>query len=250
MDRSRPEFEMARWHLELTQTCGGVDIIHAFEDRIKRESDPEKLRALKFELAREYEAQGNQAAADVLYLQDPADQADRWVHQLCRDHTKIDIIPTLERALEAETNPYRQRSLKFALAFEHQRVGNHMDAEVIYLRLFDEDPDEAAPLTFLANQKLYYENQPEAALPIIDRAIAAAFRSGHFRRDALMVKARIAVQLQAYQVVEDVLKQIMELKREPGAVDVTAKRDFLDRLPPDAISEEVFSQYDEFSRRK
>jgi hypothetical protein len=59
--------------------------------------------------------------------------------------------------------------------------------------LFDQSPDEPMPLMCLAEQKLYYEEDPAAAMPVIDRAIEAADRSGNFRGAVLGVKARLAL---------------------------------------------------------
>ena len=83
-------------------------------------------------------------------------------------------------------------------------------------------------------------------MSIIDEAIDRAMRSGNFRRDALGTKARIALGLKDYGVVEEVLKQLMGLKFVHGNVDCGIERDFLDRLPPGAIDAKVASDYDRF----
>jgi hypothetical protein len=87
-------------------------------------------------------------------------------------------------------------------------------------------------------------------MSIIDRAIEAAYRSGLFRRQALGVKARIALQLERHDVVEGVLRDILLLKFTRKNVDVGRERDILDRLPPGSIDGEVARQYDEFCRAK
>jgi tetratricopeptide (TPR) repeat protein len=245
-----PQVEIARWHEELRRTHSGVDVIHAIEQRIQGEPDPKKLWVLKFALAKEHEAQGNQGAADAIYNNDPATQAHNWIRDLREIHADMDIIPAIEQRIQSETDAQKLRALSFELASSHKMVGNYAAAEAIYRRIFDDDPDEPMPLTILAEQKLYREERPEAAMPIIDRAIEAAFRSGNFRRHALAVKARIALQLKSYQVVEDVLRQIMQVKFERGNCDIAVERDFFDRLPPGAISDDVARQYDQFSGRR
>src|SRR5262245_57719958 len=106
------------------------------------------------------------------------------------------------------------------------------------------------PLISLAGQKLYFENRPELAMSIIDRAIPVAYRSGVFRRHALATKARIALQLKRYDVVESVLKDILQLTFNRRNFDIGRERDILDRLPPGSIDPEVARQYDKFCRAK
>ena len=104
---------------------------------------------------------------------------------------------------------------------------------------FEADPENPQPLIFLANQKLYREEQPKAAMAVIDRAVEVALRFGMFRREALGVKARIALALNRHDVVEDMLRQIMALAFTRGNADIGAERDFLDRLPPGSIDADV-----------
>jgi hypothetical protein len=68
----------------------------------------------------------------------------------------------------------------------------------------------------------------------------------------LGTKARIALRLRDYRLVEDVLKQIMQLQFARENADIGAERDFLDALPPHSIDPAVARQYHEYchSRRK
>ncbi len=134
------------------------------------------------------------------------------------------------------------------LAQEYKQEEDYAASEVIYLHLFETKPDDPVPLIKLAEQKLYFESQHEAAMSIIDRAIEAAYDSGNFRRNALGVKARIAVVMQDFKIVEGVLIRIVQLGFEYGNIDVGFRRDFFDRLPPGSIDPEVARQYDEHCR--
>jgi hypothetical protein len=123
-------------------------------------------------------------------------------------------------------------------------------AEAVHRVDADANPDEARPLISLATQKLYDENLPEDAMRIIDRAVAAATRSGLFRREALGVKARIALELGDYRAAEDVLRQIMGLAMTRGHIDIGAERDFFDRLPAGSIDPEVARAYHDYCRAR
>ena len=83
-------------------------------------------------------------------------------------------------------------------------------------------------------------------MPIIERALEIAYRTGTLRRYTLGQKARIALDLKRYDIVEDVLKEIMQLKNDPEIPDIGRERDFFDRLPPDSIDPEVARQYNEY----
>jgi hypothetical protein len=77
-----------------------------------------------------------------------------------------------------------------------------------------------------------------------------AKRTGFFRRQALATKARIALELKDYAVVEEVMRQIMGLTMTHGHVDIGAERDILDRLPPDSIAADVAEAYDAYCRER
>ena len=242
--------EIDEWQDELRRTRAGAAIICAIEKRIERESDPVRLRILNFFLADEHIAQGNQAVAEAIRHRDPVEEIYRWRDEWRRVHVESDIISTIKDKIHRESHPIKLRILRNFLAEEHRDRGEYGDSEALYLESFNMDPSEPMPLIVLAGQKLSDEDDPEAAMRIIDRAIEVAFRSGTYRRHALGVKARVALRLEDYHVVETVLRQIMKLKFARGNVDVGRERDFLDRLPSGSINPEVARQYDEYCRAK
>jgi tetratricopeptide (TPR) repeat protein len=240
--------EIIDWHNELRRTRSGAEIIHAIEEKIERESDAVKVGHLNILLAQQHEALGNHAEAQEIWRRDPHYEIDRWHHDLVWNNKGRKITGMIEKRIEEESDPLLLRHLRLLLAMEHTSEGNYAAAEAIRLQEFEQDPDDPMPLISLAEQKLYYEEQPELGMPIIDRAIKVAYRSGIFRRHALAVKARIALQLGRYDVVEGVLRDIMELKFTPRNFDIGRERDILDRLPPESIDSEVARRYDEYCR--
>jgi tetratricopeptide (TPR) repeat protein len=205
-------------------------------------------------LAEEHEAQGNHAAAEAIYRainrtdDDPIAEVYRWYEELERTSVGTDVIHAVEERIESEPDAAKQRELKFILALEYTQEQDYAASEAIYLELFQAKPDDPLPLIKLAEQKLYFERQLEGAMRLIDQAIAVAYGSGKFRRNALSVKARIALATNEFQVVEGMLKQIMQLGIEYGYTDTGSMRDFFDRLPPGSIDPEVARQYDEHCR--
>jgi hypothetical protein len=199
-------------------------------------------------LAQEHEAQGNHAAAEAIHLQDPTHEVYRWYEDVERTSAGLELIHALEERIDGEPDAAKSRELKLILAQEYKQEENYAAGEAIYLQLFEAKPDDPVPLIKLAEQKLYFERQPEAAMRVIDQAIKVAYGSGNFRRNALGVKARIALVMQDFKAVGDVLIRIMQLGFESGNIDVGFMRDFFDRLPPGSIDPEVVRQYDEHCR--
>jgi hypothetical protein len=240
--------ELFRWRDGLHRTRRGIDVIRAIEERIEVESGTLILQPLYFMLAQEHEAQGNYDAAETIRLQDPINEVYRWYEDVERTSVGIEAIRVLKERIDGESDVAKRRELKFILAQEYRHEEDYAACEAIYLQLFEEKLDDPVPLIKLAEQKLYFERQPEVAMGVIDQAIEVAYGSGNFRRNALGVKARIALAMEDFKVVEGVLIRIMQLGFEFGNTDVGFMRDFFDRLPPGSIDPEVARQYDEHCR--
>jgi hypothetical protein len=174
---------------------------------------------------------------------------DRWVEDARKAGGDINVIRVIEARLESEPDEEIRSSLNFELAMAYKMTERYGDAERIYQMLFDQCPDEPMPQISLAGQKLYFENGPAAAMRVIDRAIEAAYRSANFRRLALGMKARIALAQDKFDVVEDVLRRLLQLTHDSRGVDIAPERDFFDRLPPGAINKTVALRFDHYSRR-
>jgi hypothetical protein len=241
--------ELEKWRDEQRRTFSGPDLIHALEAGVGRESDPVRLRILNIFLAREHIAQGNQAAADAIHYNDPIAQIHRWHDEWRVENPEADIIPVLASRIRSETNSIKLSEMRYIMAEEYRDRRDYAAAAAAYLDVFNND-GEPMPLIVLAGQKFFEEERPEEAMRIIDQAVEVALRSGTYRRHALAMKARIALHLTDYRTVEDVLKQIMNLKFTRGNVDIGRECDFLDALPPDSIDSEVARQYDEYCRTK
>ena len=242
--------EIDRWCQELRRTRAGEDMVHALEKRIEAERDDQRWQILNWFLANEHEAQGNEAAAHAARCRDPAMEIHDWHYEWMKNPPDIDIIPVLEDRIRGETHPSRLHALRFHLASAHRDRGNYAEAEAVFLADFEADPENPQPLILLATQKLQWEEQPEAAMPVIERAVEVALRVGMWRRHALGVKARVALALDRPAIVEDVLRQLMALTFTRGNADCGAERDFLDRLPTGSIDPDVARAYDDYCRER
>jgi hypothetical protein len=140
--------------------------------------------------------------------------------------------------------------LSFFLVDEFRNQEQDEAADVVLRDLSESDPLEPYPLISLAEQKLYYEEKPTEALSTIEQAIPRARVSGHFRRNALGVKARIALDLQRYDLIPDILRELMSVPAKRGDVDIGTERDFFDRLPPGVIDERLAAEFEEFCQQR
>jgi hypothetical protein len=242
--------EIEEWRDRLRRTVSPEELIHAMENRIRQESDPQTLRILNFLLAGQYMAHGNVANAEAIRSKDPVEEIHRWYDDWNRENSGADIIPVLEERVRRESHPQKARAMRNYLAREYKKRGDYAAATAIHLDIFDADPSEPMPLIALAGQKFYDEDRPEEAMRVITQAVDVSHRSGSFRRLALGMQARIALRLQDYRVVEVVLKQIMDMKLMRRNADIGVERDFLDALPPDSIDPAVAQQYDEYCRAR
>ena len=243
-------YEIMDWHDELRRARCGVEIIRAIEERMKQEIDPATFWCLNDVLSEEHGTQGNDAAAQEVRQRDPRYEIGHWHRELVMANRDGKITPMIEKRMEEEADPLLVEELRSLLAMAYKSEGNYAASEAIYLQEFEEEPDDPMPLISLAGQKLYYEEQPEQAMSIINRAIPVAFRTGVFRRHALAVKARIALELKRYDIVEGILRDIMQLMYTRKNSDIGRERDTLDRLTPGSIDPEVARQYDELCRAK
>jgi tetratricopeptide (TPR) repeat protein len=171
----------------------------------------------------------------------------KWHERLRRTCSNEEIVEDIKRRMEAERDLEIVRTLALILASEFREQQRYGAAENISLDLSQKDPIEPYPLINLAEQKLYYEQKIDEALEIVDEAIKRARACGNFHRNALGVKARIAEKMRRYDLIADVMKEIMTI--EYRRVDVGVERDFVDRLPPGAIDAELVEKYNEFCRR-
>ena len=240
--------EIDGWCQELRRTHVGEAMARALENRIEGESDPHRLEILNWFLANEHMAQGNQAAAEAVRRRNRTDEIYRWHEEWRLTRPGIDVIPAIEDRVQIETHPLRLQALRYLLAEEHRERGNYAAAEAAFLADLDANPDDPMPLIRLANQKLNDQNQPEAAMRAVDRAVDVALRSGMFRRKALGVKARTALALGRHAAVKDVLRRILQLTFTRGNLDAGAERDFFDGLPQGSIDGDVARAYDTYCR--
>jgi tetratricopeptide (TPR) repeat protein len=241
--------ELSRWRDELRLSdATDDDVIRAIKDRIEVETDQDVIHLLKYALADEFDGLGDESASDALHRELLPEVVD-WYRKLRRtNRTAFDKnIKAIEDRIRANPEADEVDDLYRYLAGEYSAAGDYTAAEAIERRLADKNPDDPLPLNTLAFNKCSLQKQPEEAMQLVNRALEVAHRTGEFRRYTLGNKARIALDLKRYDIVEGALKEIMQLKVDLDVTpDIGRERDFFDRLPPDSIDPEVARQYNEY----
>lgn len=242
--------EIEKWRDALRETASPQEMIQAIELRIQQESDPERLEIFSVFLAHEYRKQGNKAAAAAIMENHPQQEIFRWYMDWRRKNRGKSGIAVLKEKLRNESHPLKIKELRSNLAAEYVFYKDYAAATAIHLEDFEADPDSALPLQNIAFNKLEFERQPEEAMHFVNRALEVAVRTGNFQRMVLGTKARIALRLKDYGVIEDVLKQVMDTKLTRRNADLGVERDFFDALPTGSIDPELAQAYDDFCRAR
>jgi hypothetical protein len=246
------------WHELHRAGNSGAGIIGAFEDGVETEQDLATRKALEFVLRLVRAAERKREIEECTGRSDSVDAMYRWYAVVDRvlpgiDRSeefqeRLDRIDLIEARLRRERDAAARRELSLILEHQFKILGEYGVAEAILLELFHGEPEDPIPLVRLAEQKLYFEKLYDVAMRIIDQAIQVAYRSGNFRRNALSVKARIALGMEDYKTVEGLLQEIMGLEFAPDNVDTGIMRDIYDRLPAGSIDPAIASRYAEYSR--
>src|SRR3954454_19304577 len=171
--------EISHWLDELRlSNATEVEIIHSIEGRIKVETDETAIHLLKSNLAREYNKQANETAADSLY-REFLPEVDDWYRKLRRTNGTAHDKTTkaIEDRIRAHPHAPEIDDLYQMLAGEYSALGNFAAAERIEWRLADKNPDDPLPLNALASNKCSLQDQPEEAMALINRALEVAQRT-------------------------------------------------------------------------
>ena len=170
-------------------------------------------------------------------------EVEYWYRKLTRaNRTASDKnITAIEERIRANPDAPEVDELYRCLSDQYSAHGDFAAAEAINLELAKRHPDDPLPLNSVATNKLSFLNQPEEAMDVINRALEVAHRTGELRRYTLGNKARIALDLKRYDIVEGVLRVVANAPqaREGHAASIVynighneavALTDFIDTL--------------------
>jgi tetratricopeptide (TPR) repeat protein len=174
---------------------------------------------------------------------------EKWVRQLKRElplGRVIDIVSVRMRTGDSEDHHDLAWNLECLLS----EAGRYREALQVLDEMIERYPDDVRSPISKATLYLYFLDDPEEALKLIDVALQKAHRTRFFRREVLGVKARILLRLGRGEQLSQVLEEIMLLQMVSGVPDIGRERDFVDRAPPGLISEDIVARYNQFCPKR
>lgn len=165
------------------------------------------------------------------------------LRSLRKQERKRDLTSHIETMLLQPWPEADARVLRGELIGELHRHDRLAEAETMLRSEIERDPREPFHSLSLAEHFHYYDvNLPES-LKHVAEAIAKAELDGKFMYQALGVRARLAIETQAWSLLEDTLRRMTKYEHTPGNADVFPETDFLVRIPAGAVAEESVSAY-------
>ena len=159
-----------------------------------------------------------------------------------------DYRPLIASKIDSEIEPGLRRELFMLLGLECARLEDITGQIEVYERAVKEFPMDPFMRTSLSRSYSYFSYDLPRALVVMNEAAEIARMTKQFRRQVLHSKARLLRDMKDYQGLERCLLEIIVEPRSETA-DIAKEDDFLNNLPPGAISDEVLKAYAEFMAR-
>ena len=165
------------------------------------------------------------------------------VRALRRADRSRNLSTLLLGLLEREWAPGEAAVIRGELIGEHQHHGQYAEALQCLLAQEQEEPGEPYYSLSLAEHFHYYDVDLERSLLHITDAIRKARLDGKFLYQSLGVQARVCIETQRWALLEESLRELAAYEHKPGNVDVFPETDFLPRIPPGTVPQELISAY-------
>lgn len=173
-------------------------------------------------------------------------QTQEWFDALKKTIASEALVELLESRLASAKHVAERKCLYFCLDETYSRLNRLDDALITLMKQYEEFPDD--PLSSLAVAGFYWAamDQPQQALPWLEKAELAAKASGTLIRYVLHDKARVALALNDYRMLESCLVELAQLRIRRDTADIRRERDFFDRADKARLSKEVVEKYEAY----
>jgi len=129
------------------------------------------------------------------------------------------------------------------LESEYSWYGMKVEEEQTAREVLRRFPDEPMAYINLATCLATSLDKPDEAVDVALSGVSVSKEKGVFRRHALQTLARIAKAARRYSIVENVIKQLIDLSEYSSSQDVNMETDFLESLPKSQVNQELVSEY-------
>ena len=182
------------------------------------------------------------------------DDLEKRLDELRHKDPRADLKPVLRSALRAARDDEERAFIQSRLAGELQLELAKLPSDSRHKARFDEveallrrcvelQPDDPYYRIRLAEHFHYYASDLRKALEAINAAVEKAEKNGTFVRQAHGTRIRIALDLKDYPIVEKSLEVLTSYSPLPGSPDVAPEKDFLKKIPPGAIRNDLVARY-------
>jgi hypothetical protein len=169
-----------------------------------------------------------------------------WCMEIVQKHERSTSILMILERLEGESKPWAVLALKEELSRQYVMSKEYDVARDILEEITQLRPKSEMAFSNLASHYFYVSDQPEKALKVILTAEKLSLQSGNFRRHVLAQKARIALALDDYVLLNDTLNLIAELVVHKGQRDVRKERDFFDQADIKLLPYETVKKFQNY----
>jgi hypothetical protein len=177
---------------------------------------------------------------------EPYFTAVEWCLELSRLNPTHVVIHTILNRLQTLKDKQKVAALKEHLAREYVIDHKIYEARSVLQELVQLDPANPMSYASLALHYLNCEDNPRMALNTILKAEEAACKSNNFRRHVQAEKARIALELDDYEILASALEKITLISIEPGQRDVRKERDFFDKANKSRLDGKIIDDFEKF----
>jgi hypothetical protein len=174
----------------------------------------------------------------------------RWCFELMKKTGDVEFEKTLTDRLHMAKDKWETIALMEDLASFLEGRLRHQEAQKLLQDVIVLNDTSAIPIINLTCHFLYVQERPDLALHSITNAELEARKSGHFLRHALATKARIALAMDRYDILEECLREIPKIVVKPGIRDVGMERDFFDRADKTRIPHDVTMEFERYWESK
>lgn len=182
------------------------------------------------------------------------DELEKRLDDLRQRDPRADLKPALRSALQAARDDDETAFILSRIAGELQlelakapsdrtHKARFDEVEALLRRCVELQPNDPYYRIRLAEHFHYYASDLKKALEAVNAAVEKAETNRMFVRQAHGTRIRIALDLKDYLTVEKSLEVLSSYSPSPGSPDVAPEKDFLKRLPPGAVPDDLVARY-------
>jgi len=180
-------------------------------------------------------------------------QLHHWYDQLVRSDWSRDWTFEIQQKEIESKHRDEISTLQQILIWEYQRQLRFQESMQLIDKAITAAPDDPYVHFTKSAQMLYLEGKPQKALLESEAAILKAKQAKQFVFLTSSLRARAAVELNRFDLVQETLVDMMTWRQPETLIDFYPEVDFMERIPPSAIDPHIRREYLSFAaneRRK